>query len=220
MSVAAESYNFINYLKIIDLSILNLIDYVDMSESKILVESNDQLILNFNSTCKKLLEGFVINNINDNTYFNKQNILIHTCSPADNWRCIKKNKLNKSKIRLVDNSIHIDEVKLNQFVDLLFKRLPTLNATLNKKTLYQKEITKIQVSLQKKIEFIAFKDIDQFDLYLILEKIFLSFGGVVNKDGFNYNIINDNNFGILRDECVRDELFDEVRLGLIEKGII
>lgn len=221
MVLASETYNFINYLKIVDLSILNLFDFIDINENKNIIEVNDKYVLNFNATCKKLLEGFVVNNINDSTYLNNRNILINTCSPYNNWRSINRDKLNKSRISLADDSIYIDEIKLNQFIDALFKRLPTLNATLNKKILYQKEITKTSVSIQKNIEFIEIKDIDQFDLYSILEKIFASFGGTVNRDcGFKYNIIKDNNVGILREEQVRDELFEEVRLTLIQKGII
>lgn len=219
MKKSIESFNLINYLKIIDLSLLNLFDYIDLNESNEIIESNDRLILNFNSTCKKLLEGFVINNINNESYYGKVNILVNTCKPVSNWRTLKCEKLKKSKIFLIDDSIYIDEIKLNTFTESLFKRLPSLNATLNKKSKFQPSVTKSIVSIQKNIKFLELPEIDQFDLYIIIEKL-LSGCGCVNKDNFKYNIIGDINCNISHDGNIRNELFDEVHRELMKKEII
>ena len=54
-----ESYNFINYLKIIDLSLLNVFDYLDINDQdSSLILSDERIVLNLNSKTKKLLEGF------------------------------------------------------------------------------------------------------------------------------------------------------------------
>ena len=58
-----EKFNLINYLKIIDLSLLNIFDYLDLDNGPTLVEQNNKLVLNFNSDTKKLLESFVLNNL-------------------------------------------------------------------------------------------------------------------------------------------------------------
>ena len=217
MGSVSESYNFINFLKIVDLSLLNILDYVEINESKLLIEKNDRLLLNLNSMSKKLLEGFIINNINNETYYGKRNILINTCKPVNNWRSFGK-KVKTSRIILKDESIYVDEIKLNNFIDDVFKRLPSMTAVLSKKNF--NDVSNIQVSIPKELKIIEFNEIDILDSYESMTKILSSFG-YVNKDSINYNLIEDGNrrFHSGVDE-LSAELNKKVQFELMKKGII
>lgn len=220
MDNSLESYNLINFLKVIDLSILNLIDYVEINESNVLVLDDDKLILSLNGNSKKLLEGFIINNINNETYYGKHNILVNTCKPQSNWRNFKKD-IKLQRVVAKDSSIFIDMVKLNSFVNDMFKKLPTLTAVFSKKNNYF-GVSKSKVSIQKDLKLLEFKEIDQIDAYVLLTKILSSFGNV-NKDSTNYNIICDGNLKCYHENDsteLSDYLFDKVRLTLIKEGII
>lgn len=50
-----QYYNLINYTHIIDLSILNYIDYLDLIEDSYPTNENNQLVINLNSKNKKIL---------------------------------------------------------------------------------------------------------------------------------------------------------------------
>lgn len=218
MSNTSESYNLINYLKIVDLSLLNILDYIEINESTSLVEKDDKLILNLNATSKKLLEGFIINNINNETYYGKRNILINSCKPVNNWRNIDK-KVKSPRIVLNDESIYIDEIKLNNLADSIFKKLPTLTAVFSKKTSF-KEVSNIQVSIQKELKLIEFEELDLSDSYVLLNRILSSFG-VVNRDSSAYNLINDgNNVYFHNVSEISDGLYQKVQYELMQKGII
>ena len=62
-----KNYNIINYIKIIDLSLLNLLDYSEIGDEKYshFDENINKIVIDLNSNSKKLLEGFIINNINN-----------------------------------------------------------------------------------------------------------------------------------------------------------
>ena len=65
-----QSYNFINFIKVVDLSLLNFIDYVNYTSEyneETLLFSNDmnQLEINLNPQCRKLLTSLILNNINN-----------------------------------------------------------------------------------------------------------------------------------------------------------
>jgi len=221
MEKSLESYNLINYFRIIDVSILNLLDYLDINDSKFLLNRNDKLVLNFNAECKRLLEGFIVNNINDSTYYGKNNILVFSCKPERNWR---KEKIAKktNRITIIDDSVMIDELKLNSFIAKLFSNLPGLNATLAKTdswASWKGKCSKIKVSLYKNVKFIEFDEIDMQDSYFLLDKILSSFG-MVSKDNFNYNIIKDANNDYSHECKLEERLFEKVRTTLMEKGII
>ena len=217
MSVT-ESYNLINYLKIIDLSLLNLLDYVEINETSSLVEENNKLVLNLNASSKKLLEGFIINNINNETYYGKRNILVNTCKPSHNWRNTDK-KIKTSRIIISDSSIYIDEIKLNNLADSVFKKLPSLTAVLSKKTM-SKEVSKMQVSIQKELKLLEFEELDLTDSYILLNKILSTFG-IVNKDFVNYNLIGDgNNVYFHNVSELSSEFSKKVQYELMKKGII
>lgn len=201
-----EKFNLINYLKIIDLSLLNIFDYLDLDNGPTLVEQNNKLVLNFNSDTKKLLESFVLNNLYNNIFYGKTNILIDTCFPKENWRCVEQ-ILNKkcSKYILNDKSIYIDNTVLNTFFTSLFKKIERNNS--------------LQKSNLNKLFFLNFKNIDLHDAFSILTKILSSFG-IVNTDSFNYNLIEDGNHDFFHGCEFMDELIDNVRLNLLKKGIL
>ena len=83
-----ENFNIINYIKIIDLSLLNLLDYSDISDIQYshYDENTNKIVIDINAESKKLLEGFIINNINNELYYNRVNIIVNTSNPMKNWR--------------------------------------------------------------------------------------------------------------------------------------
>ncbi len=212
-----ESYNLINYLKIIDLSLLNLLDFIEINDA--VLSSSDKLILNLNATNRKLLEGFIINNINNETHYGKHNILVNSCRPIDNWRN-KSTKDNVPMIQVKDRSILVDEIKLNNIAIKVFNMLPTLTATFAKKVIGAKSSIKTSITIQKDLKLLGFKNLDLNDSYYILNKLLSTFG-FVNTDFINYNIICDGNNEYYHNiTSIGDELFDEVRGELMKEGII
>lgn len=218
-----EAYNFINYLKIIDLSLLNIFDYLDINDQdSSLVLTDDKIILNLNSKSKKLLEGFIINNINDALYYGKTNILINTCSPYNNWRNsleVKKNK--KEKCILIDDSIYVDEVYLNQFINEIFKKLPTLNAAFTSRSYKSQFIstTYINISSQKNVKYLNFEEIDIYDSFSILNSILSNFGTILMDDS-KYNIIKDGNVEFRHNTSCESYIIDIVKNQLINQNIL
>jgi hypothetical protein len=90
-----QNYNIIDYIQIIDLSLLNFIDYLEVIEDSYQINSDGQLHLNLNAKNKKILTGFIINNINNNMQIGANNIIINTCKPMQNWRQNDRRKCSK-----------------------------------------------------------------------------------------------------------------------------
>jgi hypothetical protein len=218
-----EAYNFINYLKIIDLSLLNIFDYLDFDDpDSSLVLTDNKIVLNLNAKSKKLLEGFIINNINDALYYGKTNILINTCSPYNNWRNSLNNNKNKNeKCILIDESIYVDEVYLNQFINEIFKKLPTLNAAFTQKSFNNQFIstTFVNISSQKNVKYLNFSEIDIYDSYSILNSILSNFGNIL-MDELKYNIIKDGNIEFRHNTNCESYIVDIVKNQLINQNIL
>ena len=102
-----ENFNIINYLKIVDLSLLNIFDYLDFSNvTEDLTTIKDKWALTINPRTKKLLEGFIINNVNNSIYYGKTNILVNSCEPYNNWRnSIEKINSKFGKCLISDDSL-------------------------------------------------------------------------------------------------------------------
>lgn len=214
-----ESYNFINYLKIIDLSLLNVFDYLDINDQdSSLILSDERIVLNLNSKTKKLLEGFIINNINDSLYYGKTNILINTCSPYNNWRN-QSNKIKLEKCILIDESLYVDEILFNQFINELFKRLPNLNAKYSSKSYTGFISSYINISSQKNVKYLNFNEIDIYDSYSILNSILSNFG-IITSDELKYNIIKDGNIEFRHNTSCDSYIIDQVKNQLVNQGIL
>ena len=130
MQKSLESYNIINYLKVVDTAMLSLFDYVDLNDDKLMLVEDDRLLLKFSANCKRLLEGFVVSTINDSTYYGKHNILLNSCKPEKNWRNIEKRAPKKVMLKIKDASVFIDELKFNSFV------AASLGDTINARPIY------------------------------------------------------------------------------------
>ena len=81
-----QLFNIIDYIYIVDLSLLNYIDYIDVIEDAYQINDKQQFCLNLTARNKKILAEFIINNINNNIQYGKQNIIVNTCKPMQNWR--------------------------------------------------------------------------------------------------------------------------------------
>lgn len=212
MNKGLEIYNIINFLKIIDISLLNLFDYIDF-ENKSLI-TNDKFIINFDNKIKNIFESLLIGNINNNINYGKINIIVNTCNPKENWRNLEQNINNNSfKYIITDKTVHVDQLRFNVFLDNFFKKNEKLNLNNN----FYNNSKKLQIS--KNIKFMSFESIDVYDIFIIIDSILSNFG-IVNKDNFNYNIINDGNHVFLHGSSFVDNLVDKVRLSLINKGVI
>lgn len=222
-NIMEENFNIINYLKIVDLSLLNIFDYLDLGgNSSDIVLVDDKMVLNLNSKTKKLLEGFIINNINNSIYYGRTNILVNSCEPYNNWRnSIEKIEKKIGKCLIFDESLYIDELKLNSFLNDLFKRLPNINAKLITKCYHKTFSSYVNVSSRGTIKYLNFKNIDIYDTYSILENILSNFG-IITIDDFNYNIIYDGNSKFKHNRKLKydSSIIDMVKVQLIEQGII
>lgn len=222
-SIVEENFNVINYLKIVDLSLLNIFDYLDFgANSNDIVLINDKMVLNLNNRTKKLLEGFIINNINNSIYYGRTNILVNSCEPYNNWRnSVEKLESKVGKCLILDESLYVDELKLNTFLNNLFKRLPNINAKLLTKCFHKTFASYVNISSKGSIKYLDFKNIDIFDTYSILEEILSNFG-ILTIDDFKYNIIYDGNTKFCHSYHLKydSSIIDMVKVQLIEQGII
>ena len=212
-----QCYNFINFIRIVDISLLNFIDYSDLIQDSYIINEQGKLCFNLNAKNKKIITGFIINNINDAIQYGKQNIIVDTCTPMQNWRQVERTKAVRSyKYCVGDESIYIDEIKLNQFLNKLFKRLPTLNT----KLLKDSSIENFKVrSIQNRIKCIEFDELDVHDAFTILGR-FLSNIGILTFDSLTYNIIRDGNYVYEHNSSFPDNILQNVRLQLLQKGIL
>lgn len=222
-----KNYNIINYIKIIDLSLLNLLDYSEIGDEKYshFDENINKIVIDLNSNSKKLLEGFIINNINNELYYNRTNIILNTCNPMKNWRQYERKKaLKANKCYVLDQSIYIDELKLNSFINSIFEKLPSRTAVLLKKDLafskHEKIISSnVSISINENVKFLEFENVDLYDAELILKHYLNNIGSLLISD-LNYIIIRDGNYGYSHSQSISNTVLDDVRLQLLEKGII
>lgn len=214
-----QVFNFINFIHIVDLSLLNFIDYSDVIDDSYHINEKNQLYLNLNAKNRKILSGFIMNNINDNIQYGKQNIIINTCKPMQNWRQSEREKAVRSyKYKFIDESVSIDEIKFNQYLDTIFFKLPSLNLhKLSETYIGHNDISNL--SFQNRVKCLTFNTLDIWDSYSIL-KFLLSNIGSLTFDTLNYNILIDGNYIYEHNSNFPNELINNVRLELLEKGII
>lgn len=220
-----QSYNFINFIKVVDLSLLNFIDYVNYTSEyneETLLFSNDlnQLEINLNPQCRKLLTSLILNNINNALHYGKTNIVINTCKPMQNWRQYNRGSAVRSyKYIIQDESIAFDIIKFNQWLDRLYKHLPKLNIkNFNTDFLQNSILNNIDI-YKNNVKYIEFNDIDVFDAYKLLET-YLKHSGQLSFDLLQYNIISDGNHEYSHGGTFTDEIQEEFHLQLLNKGII
>ena len=197
-----EKYNFIDYVKVIDLAFLALIDMLQLGQDKELVLDNDKLVVRLTPSSKRLPESLVVDKINDMAYYGAVNIVVDTCIPRDNWRKIEQivNTEDSFKYEIADDSISVDVLKMNQFFNALFSKL-------EKKML--------------KLKFIKFKMLDQKDAVHMMSNELSRIGSIIQSEERHFsNLIQDGNHVYLHQGGIRRELFEDSRLQLVNKGIL
>ena len=108
------------------------------------------------------IQDFIINNINNELYYNRTNIILNTCNPMKNWRQYERKKASKvNKCYVLDQSIYIDELKLNSFINSIFEKLPSRTAVLLKKDLtfskHEKVISSnVSIPINENVKFLEF----------------------------------------------------------------
>lgn len=212
------AYNFINFIHVVDLSLLNFIDYSDLIEGSCLYQDDGRIHLTLNAKTKKFLTSFVVDNINNALHYGKTNIVINTCKPMKNWRqTIRKSAVRNNKYCITDESIYIDELKLNAFVDSIFDKLPRLD--LNKVNNDTKELRKHVLKLNPNVSYLTFDTIDLWDANS-LSKMLLTNVGSLTFDPVSYNLIKDGNQAYNHTSEYPQEIIDTFRLILTQKGLL
>lgn len=218
------SYNFINFIHIVDISLLNFIDYFEVIEDSYQI-IDDKFYINLNTKNKKILTAFILNNLNDAIQYGKINVIVNTCTPMMNWRQKQRSKAIRSyKYLINDNSVKIDLIKLNQFLDKLFERLPDYNINIIKKE-YEKMDTSLDfidlnhLQIIGNVKFIEFERIDNYDIFPIIKTLFSNLGSLT-FDIINYNILTDGNYVYEHNSSFPDDLQEQVRLEFLQKGLI
>ena len=131
-------------------------------------------------------------------------------------------KLNKCYIN--DQSIYIDELKLNSFINSIFEKLPSKTAVLLKKELSfsnQERIisSNISIPINDNVKFLEFENVDLYDAEFILKHYLNNIGSLLISN-LNYIIIRDGNCGYSHTQNISNTVLDNVRMQLLEKGII
>ena len=227
------NFNIINFVQIVDLSLLNFLDYAYVNESQLYENADGKLVVNLDNENKKVLEAYIINNINDNIQYGKNNLIVNTCQPMQNWRQVERNHaLKRCKYKIVDDSVYVDEIKLNQLADKIFRRLPKLTEHAIKKTfnaleytnadeLREKSVSDLikRLYMSNNINFIEFEAVDIHDAYDAIKTCLMNIGDL-NFLSFNYNVVADGNDDYMHCHSFPDEVLEDVRLNLKSKGII
>ena len=212
------AYNFINFIHVVDLSLLNFIDYSDLIEGSCLYQDDGKLHLTLNSKTKKFLTSFIVDNINNSLHYGKTNIVINTCKPMKNWRqTVRKTAVRNNKYCITDESIYIDELKLNSFADAIFNKLTKLD--LNKVNRETQELGKEALKLNPNVNYLSFDTIDLWDAN-ILAKTLLTNIGSLTFDPVTYNIIQDGNNVYEHSLGIPSQIIDSFRLILTQKGLL
>lgn len=216
-----QCFNFINFLKIIDLSLLNFIDYCEVIEGSYQMVNN-QFHINLNAKTKKLLIAIILSNINDAIQYGKTNIIVNTCRPMNNWRKEQRNNAIRCfKYVIKDESVLIDKIKLNQFLENIFEKLPTYDLKkLNLAPQCKELINMSNLEIGGKVHFVQFENVDVIDGFYILQKMFSSFG-CLTFDNTIYNLIDDGNCVYKHNMSnIPDDVKENIRLQFLQKGII
>lgn len=216
-----QCFNFINFLHVIDLSLLNFIDYCEVIEGSYQMVNN-QFIINLNSKTRKLLTALILSNINDKIQYGKINVLVNTCRPMNNWRKEERNNAIRCfKYVIKDESVLIDKIKLNQFLENIFEKLPKYNLDKIKLEPQIQEIININnLEIGGKVKFIQLENVDIIDGFHILHKLFANVG-CLTFDDMNYNLIDDGNCIYKHNMSnIPNDIIENIRLQFLEKGII
>lgn len=216
-----QCFNFINFLHVIDLSLLNFIDYCEVIEGSYQMVNN-QFIINLNSKTRKLLTALILSNINDKIQYGKINVLVNTCRPMNNWRKTERNNAIRCfKYVIKDQSVMIDKIKLNQFLENIFEKLPTYDLNKIKSEPQIKNVININnLEIGGKVKFVQLENVDIIDGFYILQKLFTNVG-CLTFDNTIYNLIDDGNCVYKHSMSnIPDDIKQNVRLQFLEKGII
>ena len=212
------AYNFINFIHVIDLSLLNFIDYSDLIEGSCLYQDDGKLHLTLNSKTKKFLTSFIVDNINNSLHYGKTNIVINTCKPMKNWRqTVRTAAVRNNKYCITDESIYIDELKLNSFADAIFNKLTKLD--LNKVNRETQELGKEVLKLNPNVNYLSFDTIDLWDANNLAKTLLTNIGSLT-FDPVTYNIIQDGNNVYEHSPGIPSQIIDSFRLILTQKGLL
>ena len=208
-----------NYRDVINYAVMR---YLDQENNFIYVDNKIYIDIRSNSV-KKRLQYNIIDCLLDHYTYNKENILLNTCKPLNNWREPLPNDIITDqynyKYNISDDSVYVDLNLFNRFLDNLFKKIPKIIDAE-----YQQDENDARLLINKKKQFtlIEFQNIDITDILSIFKNHYQDLSiTILNNTIFNYNIIEDNNDVVyMHGGDINITLLEQIRLTLIEKGIL
>lgn len=184
----------LNYIEIVSNSFLAILD----DSNNYTIDEDRNLIIDLNKSIINQLKFYVDSNIKDQQFFGYKTILLNTCRPFDNWRKEKRGaSLRISQYSLTDKKIIINKQKLEYQLNKLWGEL-------------KKD--------KKDIIFINDKEIDLFDLKLIIKRILGNKNVQINRN--QYYILKDGNLEYLHDTNIPTYLINQVESKLRLKQLI
>lgn len=208
-----------SYRDIINSALLRFID-----QENDLKYIDEKIYINIqNASVKKKLQFLIIDILMDQYMFNKENVLLNTCNPLDNWRepnpAEDFTDMYNHKYRIDDESVYVDLNLFNTFLDNLFKRIPKLiEAEYNHDT----NDARLLVNKKRQYKTLQFDHIDMSDALCVFKNHYNDLSlTILNNTVFNYSIISDNNDVIyLHGGNINVTLLEQIRLKLIEKELL
>lgn len=191
---------------------LNIINFVDIASNAIIGafnvdeiktiphDSAHEIIIDKNSY--KVFSFYIKNFIKAEYQYGMQNIVLNTCRPSNNWRNSERGASIKAcKYDVCDNSIIIDNVKL------------------------EKQLNKIFNSLKRELKtfiFIEFSNIDIIDSINFINYIMST--NRVSSPRPSYNLLADANIEynhyVFNDKNINHDLLHEVKEVLTKNKLI
>ena len=184
-------FKVINYIDIVNKAML---DSLDSYDDKCIIQ--DKIYLDLNKEFQKLLEFYMISNLKNETYFGKQNIIISTCKPYNNWRKeLRGHAIKSNKFKLTDKSINTNTIKLDNILDKIYNNL---------KNTFKTNI------------FIDNEKMDIFDIILAFNRLLPGY----KPSKASYYIIEDGNIEYIHNNMLPDYLLNELESKLIKYQIL
>lgn len=188
-------FNVINYIDVCSNALLAMID----NDECIIDRVDDIDTIQIDNNFKKFIYFYIKNFINDKHSYGKQNIILNSCKPFENFRSNENdNKITQSKYNLVDKQFfNIDNSKLEVILDKVWDKLKN-------------------DGLMGKFIFISNKRVDIFDIISIM-RIYIN---NLSIDKCHYFMLEDTNNEYLHYNNIDNDIITEVETELRRKEII
>jgi len=189
-----NNLNVINYVNICSNAVLALFD----NESLYTIDTEGCYCIDLkNKDIRNLLHFYIKTMVQNEYQYGKNNIVINTCRPSDNWRKeMRGSALKACKYQITDENFKINKIKLE---DILERTWTILSKELNK------------------FIWITHKNIDIFDLIIIMQKLF---NGHLNIAHSTYILLTDTNNDYIHYDNIDSKFVTEIEMMFRNKKLI